>query len=195
MDGKLPTAFLADEAGAMDSYPVEAMRSGQITLQNALGIIISTEYPNDNNVMTDEVDKAKKVLDGLRDNRRIFSLLYEPNDNLLTNDQWKSNDLCILQSNPVAVDIKRVFKKLLEKREDAVIYENKRENYLCKHNNIKYKSLGVEGYIEITKVKACKTVEDLSFWKGKRVWIGLDLSQTEDNTAVAMVTEYNGIIY
>ena len=44
MDGKLPTAFLADEAGAMDSYPVEAMRSGQITLKNKLGIVISTEY-------------------------------------------------------------------------------------------------------------------------------------------------------
>ena len=58
MDGKLPTAFLADEAGAMDSYPVEAMRSGQITLLNALGIILSTEYPNDNNVMIDETDKG-----------------------------------------------------------------------------------------------------------------------------------------
>lgn len=66
MDGKLPSAFLADEAGAMDSYPVEAMRSGQITLLNALGIILSTEYPNDNNVMIDEVDKGKKILDGLR---------------------------------------------------------------------------------------------------------------------------------
>jgi phage terminase large subunit-like protein len=195
MDGKLPTAFLADEAGAMDSYPVEAMRSGQITLQNALGIIISTEYPNDNNVMVDEVDKAKKALDGLRDNRRIFSLLYEPDDYLLINDQWKTNDLCIYQSNPVAVDIKRVFKKLLEKREDAVLYENKRENYLCKHNNIKYKGLGVEGYIDVTKVRECKIKEDLAFWRRKRVWVGLDLSQTDDNTAVAMVTEHEGIIY
>ncbi len=195
MDGKLPTAFLADEAGSMDSYPVEAMRSGQLTLQNALGIIISTEYPNDNNVMIDEVDKAKKALDGLRDNKRIFSLLYEPDDYLLINDQWKNNDLCIYQSNPVAVDIKRVFKKLLEKREDAVLYENKRENYLCKHNNIKYKGLGVEGYVEITKVRECKIKEDLSFWRGKKVWLGMDLSMSDDNTAVAMVTEYNGEIY
>lgn len=31
-----------------DSYPVEAMRSSQITLVNKLGIIISTQYPNDN---------------------------------------------------------------------------------------------------------------------------------------------------
>jgi phage terminase large subunit-like protein len=179
----------------MDSYPVEAMRSGQITLLNALGIIISTEYPNDNNVMIDETDKAKKALDGLRDNRRIFSLLYEPDDYLLQNDEWKTNDLCIYQSNPVAVDIKRVFKKLLEKREDAVIYENKRENYLCKHNNIKYKSLGVEGYIDIMKVRECKIKEDLSFWRGKRVWLGLDLSQSDDNTSVSMVTEHEGKIY
>ena len=65
MDGKLANAFLADEAGAMDSYPVGAMRSSQITLLNKLGIIISTQYPNDNNVMIDEIDKAKKTLDGI----------------------------------------------------------------------------------------------------------------------------------
>ena len=36
MDGKLANAFLADEAGALDEYPVEAMRSSQITLFNKL---------------------------------------------------------------------------------------------------------------------------------------------------------------
>ena len=75
MDGKLANAFLADEAGAMDSYPVEAMRSSQITLLNKLGIIISTQYPNDNNVLVDEIDISKKSLDGLIDDRRRFSLL------------------------------------------------------------------------------------------------------------------------
>lgn len=61
MDGKLANAFLADEAGALDDYPVEAMRSSQITLRNKLGIIISTQYPNDNNVMIDEIDAGKEV--------------------------------------------------------------------------------------------------------------------------------------
>ena len=50
MDGKMANIFLADEAGTMDDYPVEAMRSSQITLRNKLGIIISTQYPNDKNV-------------------------------------------------------------------------------------------------------------------------------------------------
>ena len=191
MDGKLANAYLADEAGAMDSYPVEAMRSSQITLLNKLGIIISTEYPNDNNVMIDEVDKAKKVLDGLRRNKRIFSLIYEPDDDLLVNDQWKSNDLVIYQSNPVAVDNREVFEAIKNMRIDAIDYENKRENYLCKHNNIKYIGLGVEGYVEITKVRECKRKADDKWWNGRRVWIGLDLSLSDDNVCVNMET-YEG---
>ena len=82
MAGRLAKIFLADEAGALDSYPVEAMRSSQITLVNKLGIIISTQYPNDNNVMIDEVDIAKKVLDGVLEKENVFALLYEPDDAL-----------------------------------------------------------------------------------------------------------------
>jgi phage terminase large subunit-like protein len=195
MDGKLANAFLADEAGAMDSYPIEAMRSSQITLFNKLGIIISTQYPNDNNVMIDEIDISKKVLDGLVENRRRFSLLYEPDDDFLINDKWQKDDLVIYQSNPVAVAHEHIFEAIKDMRAMAILYENKRENYLCKHNNIKYKGLGVEGYIEITKVRECRIKEDLAFWKGKRVYLGLDLSQTDDNTAVAMVCEDKGMIY
>lgn len=195
MDGKLANAFLADEAGAMDSYPIEAMRSSQITLFNKLGIILSTQYPNDHNGMIDEVDISKKVLDGLRDNKRRFSLLYEPDDEFLQEDKWMEEDLVIYQSNPVAVSNDYVFDAIKEMRDDAIDYENKRENYLCKHNNIKYKGLGVEGYVEITKVRECKIQENKDFWRGKRVWLGFDLSQTDDNTSVAMTTEEDGVVH
>lgn len=195
MDGKLANAFLADEAGAMDSYPVEAMRSSQITLLNKLGIIISTQYPNDNNVMIDEIDISKKTLDGLMENKRRFSLLYEPDDDLLVNDQWKTNDLVIYQSNPVAINNPHVLEAIKEMRTMAILYENKRENYLCKHNNIKYKGLGVEGFIDVTKVRECRISKNDEFWRGKRVFIGIDLSLSDDNTAVAMVTEHEGEIY
>lgn len=195
MDGKLANIFLADEAGAMDSYPIEAMRSSQITLFNKLGIIISTQYPNDNNAMIDEIDLSKKTLDGLTENKRRFALLYEPDDKYLVNDLWKTEDLVIYQSNPVAVAHDYVFGAIKEMRTMAVLYENKRENYLCKHNNIKYKGLGVEGFIDIQKVQQCKRKDDPEFWRGRRVWLGLDLSQTNDNTALAMLTEENGIIY
>lgn len=195
MDGKLANAFLADEAGAMDSYPVEAMRSSQITLLNKLGIIISTQYPNDNNVFVDEIDISKKSLDGLIDDRRRFSLLYEPDNEFTQGDIWQKEDLVIYQSNPVAVENETIFENIKKMRTYAILYENKRENYLCKHNNIMYKGLGVEGYVEITKVRECCIQENKDFWKGKHVYLGLDLSQTEDNTAVAMVTYDNDKIY
>ena len=195
MDGKLANAFLADEAGAMDDYPIEAMRSSQVTLFNKLGIIISTQYPNDNNAMLTEIDISKKVLDGLYDDERRFSLLYEPDDDFLSDDKWQSEDLIIYQANPVTLKWEHIFNAIKKKRTMAVLYENKRENYLCKHNNIKYKGLGVEGYIEITKVRECKMSKNKDFWQGKKVYLAFDLSQSGDNTAVAMVTEYEGDIY
>lgn len=195
MDGKLANAFLADEAGALDEYPVEAMRSSQITLFNKLGIIISTQYPNDNNVMIDEIDIAKKILDGLLEDRRTFALLYEPDNELQQGDIWMKDDRVIYQSNPVAATHEYIFEELQKKRALAILYENKRENFLCKHCNILYKGLGVEGFIDIQKVRACRRTSDPAWWKGRRVWVGLDLSQTEDNTAVAMATREDDTIY
>ena len=195
MDGKLAHMFLADEAGAMDDYPVEAMRSSQITLREKLGIIISTQYPNDNNVMLTEIDCAKQVLDGLIQDKTYFALLYEPDDDVKAGDKWQTEDLVLYQSNPVAYAHPYIMEDLKKKRAKAVLYENKRENFLCKHCNIQYKSLGVEGFIEITKLRECKIEENIEFWRGRRVWLGLDLSMTEDNTSVAMVTEADGMLY
>lgn len=187
MDGKLANAFLADEAGAMDGYPIEAMRSSQITLRSKLGIVISTQYPNDDNAMIDEIDISKKTLDGLLENKRRFALLYEPDEELLRDDGWMHDDRVLCQANPAAVHNETMMRALKDMRAMAVLYENKRENFLCKHCNIKYKGLGVEGYVEITRVQACVRDADDAWWRGRRVYLGLDLSQTDDNTAVAMV--------
>lgn len=195
MDGKLANMFLADEAGAMDNYPIQAMRSSQITLKNKLGIIISTQYPNDSNAMIDEIDISKKTLDGLLPDKRRFSLLYEPDDEFMTGDKWQTEDLVIYQANPVAYSNEYIFEEIKNMRAMAVLYENMRENFLCKHCNIKYKGLGVEGYIEITKVRQCRIQNNPEFWRGKRVYLGVDLSMTDDNTSVAMVTYSEGYIY
>lgn len=195
MDGKLANAFLADEAGALDDYPVEAMRSSQITLKNKLGIVISTQYPNDNNVMIDEIDIVKKTLDGLMEDRRYFGLLYEPDDELKTGEQWKTDDRILYQANPVAVSYPYIMEELMKKRKIAILYPNKVQNFLCKHCNIQHKSLGVESYVDIAKVKKCRRKEDLSWWRGKRVFVGVDLSMTEDNTSAAMTAVIDGVIY
>ena len=135
LDGKLAAVFNIDEAGLLPDYPLEAMRSSQITLKDKLGIVISTQYPNDNNVMLTEIDIAKKTLDGMTDDRRYFALLYEPDEEIRVN--WRTDDNVIYQSNPVSINNNDIFKSIIKKRTMAIEYESKRENYLCKHNNRK----------------------------------------------------------
>ena len=59
--------------------------------------------------MIDEIDIAKKTLDGLLEDRRTFSLLYEPDTELQQGDNWMTDDRAIYQSNPVAVAHEYIF--------------------------------------------------------------------------------------
>ena len=184
MDGKLPNAFIADEVGALpNSYPIEAMQSGQLNILNKLGFIISTKYPTIDNPFEDEVKYSKQVLDGIVKNESRFSLLYEP-DKL---KGWESDDLILQQANPVALEIPEIWDDLVKKRAKAIAMESARENFVTKHCNIIYQGAGTETYIDVKDVQACRVVDRLINWKGKVVYLGLDLSETNDNTSVAMV--------
>ena len=193
LDGKLANAFLADEDGLMDSYPVEAMTSSQVTLTRKLGIIISTQYPKENSDFTDRVDYAKRIIDGVKEGGSIFSLLYEPDEEIA--GQWQTNDNVLYQSNPFALVSSALMDNLREKREMATLYESTKSNFLCKHCNIQYKGIGTEGYVPIDKVQKCRIPKDDEFWRGKQVYLGLDLSLSTDNTAVAITTVIDGNIY
>lgn len=183
MDGKLPNVFLADEVGALpNSYPIEAMRSGQLNILNKLGCIISTKYPTINNPFEDEVAYAKRVLDGIELDETIFSLLYEP-DNI---KNWTDDDQILKQANPVALEIPEIWEDLIKKRARAIAIESSRENFLTKHCNIIYQGLGTESYVDINDVQKCKVAH--IDWSGRQVYLGVDLSMTNDNCAVAMTS-------
>lgn len=182
LDGRLPSAFLVDEAGALpNNYAIEAMQSGQLTIRNKLGVIISTKYPKTQNPFEDEVNYAKKVLSGTIQDKTLFALLYEPNN---TKD-WMTDDTVLMHANPAALEIPDIWEDLLKKRQKAIESEAKRENFLCKHCNITYQGLGTESYIAIEDVRACKADSRLN-WKDMTVYIGVDLAMTNDNCAVAM---------
>lgn len=182
MDGRLPNAFICDEAGALPiSYPIEAMQSGQLNILNKLGFIISTKYPTTDNPMEEEVTYSKKVLDGIEKDETRFSLLYEP-DKI---EGWETDDLILKQSNPVALEIPEIWEDLVKKRALAIAIESKRENFVTKHCNIIYQGVGTETYIDVKDVQECK-VANID-WQGRVVYLGVDLSETTDNTSVAML--------
>lgn len=182
MDGKLPNVFCADEVGALNTnYPIEAMRSGQLNILNKLGFIISTKYPTIDNPFEEEVSYSKKVLDGIIEDDTRFSLLYEPDNP----KNWETDDMVLKQSNPVALEIEEIWQDLLKKRAYAIAVESARENFVTKHCNIIYQGTGTESYVDVADVQKCK-VSNID-WKGKVAYLGLDLSETNDNTSVSMV--------
>ena len=183
MDGKLPNAFIADEVGALPiSYPIQAMRSGQLNILNKLGFIISTKYPTIDNPFEDEVNYSKKVLEGLQKDETRFSLLYEPDKT----KEWETDDLILKQANPVALEIPEIWEDLVKKRAYAIAVESARENFITKHCNIIYQGAGTETYIDVKDVQECKVAK--LDWTGRVVYVGVDLSQSNDNTAVGMVS-------
>lgn len=191
MDGKLPNVFLADEVGALPNpYAIESMRSGQLNILNKLGCIISTKYPTFSNPFEDEVSYAKRVLDGIEKDETVFALLYEPDEDLI--NKWTTDDNVLKQSNPVALEIPEIWEDLLKKRAKAIAVESVRENFLTKHCNIIYQGMGTESYIDINDVMNCKVAK--IDWTGRKVYIGVDLAMTNDNCAVAMVSEDNNEI-
>lgn len=191
MDSRLPNAFVADEVGALpNSYAIEAMRSGQLNILNKLGCIISTKYPTINNPFEDEVKYLKRVLDNLEKDETVFGLLFEPDDT----KNWATDDLILKQSNPAALENKEIWEDLLKKRAKAIAVESARENFLTKHCNIIYQGLGTESFVDINDVQRCKVTH--IDWTGRNVYVGVDLSMSNDNCAVSMaaVDDDNNIL-
>ena len=182
LDGRLPNAFIGDEVGALpNTYPIEAMQSGQLNILNKLGFIISTKYPSIDNPMEEYVSYAKKILDKTVKDDTVFSLLYEPDNP----KNWETDDLVLKQANPVALEVKEIWSDLLKKRAKAIAMESARENFVTKHCNIIYMGAGTETYIDVAEVQKCK-VSKID-WSGKVAYLGVDLSMTTDNCAVSMI--------
>ena len=192
LDGKLPSVFLVDETGALpNTYAIEAMRSGQLTILNKLGFIISTKYPTLNNPFEDEVDYAKRVLNGAVDDDKVFALLYEPDDT----KGWATNDEVLEQSNPLAIEVTEIMDDLKAKRQVAIEIESKRENFITKHCNIIYSGAGSESFVNVADLQ--KGAVDHIDWNGREVFLGIDLALSTDNCAVSMVAydEDEGKVY
>ena len=189
LDSRKPSVFLVDEAGALPSaYPIAAMESGQLGLFNKLGFVISTKYPTIDNPFESEVNYAKLILDGIETDEELFALLYEPD----VTKGWETDDEILRQTNPAALEVPGIMDDLYKKRRDAILKPSMRENFITKHCNIIYQGVETETYIPVADVQKCK-VKKID-WAGKEVYLGLDLSMSDDNTAVGMVSEDGGSI-
>ena len=156
------------------------MSSSQMNMVNRLGILISTAYNTEANVMTEEIEYCQKVLDGHIVDDACFSLLYMPDEP----KKW-TEDKALKQANPLAIEVKENYDFLVEQRKKALDMPSAITNFKTKHLNIFVNGDVSEVYVSLDDFKKCR-IKDYD-WRGKEVYLGLDLSQTTDNTSLAMV--------
>lgn len=174
-----PSAFVSDEHGNFkDNANFTAMKSGQKNVINPLLFRTTTAYAIDNSIMQDDLEYMKKVFNGLVKNERQFALLYYADEENL----W--NDTGMYQANPLRIE--ENYETIREDRERALEQQSLREEYLTKSMNYFMPANSGEAFISIEQLKPCR-IENFD-WEAREVYIGVDLAETDDNTAVSMIT-------
>lgn len=183
-----PSAFIADEYGAMkDNANVEAMRSGQLSVRNPLMFKLTTAYAEDKSIMLDELEYLKKIYKGLESDDRLFALVYYATEEHL----W--DDIGLQMANPLRIE--ENYEEIRRARQKALAKHCERTEFLTKNMNYFMPSNSGEEFITIDKLRLCKNTRGVFDWRGKNVYVGLDLAMTNDNTAVSMVTIEDDMIY
>lgn len=183
-----PSAFIADEYGAMkDNSNVEAMKSGQLSVRNPLMFKLTTAYAEDKSIMLDELEYLKKIYKETEKDDRLFALVYYATEDHL----W--DDIGLQMANPLRIE--ENYEEIRRDREKALAKPSERTEFLTKHMNYFMPSNSGEEFIQLEKLRLCKNTRGTFDWKGKDVYLGIDLAMTTDNTAVSMVTIEDDMIY
>ena len=182
-----PSAFIADEIGAFkDNKNIQAMKSGQLNVKNPLMFKITTAYAEDKSIMLDELDYLKKIYKETEFDDRLFALLYYAEEKHL----W--DDVGLYMANPLR--IKENYDEIRSSRKTALAKPSEREEFLTKHMNHFLPSNSGEEYVQVEKLRKCKTDENFD-WTGRDVYLGIDLAMSNDNVSVSMAThEFENII-
>lgn len=184
-DGYIPRCYIADEAGTYpNSYVMNALKTGQANEPNALGIILSSKYAKINNPFEKKIRLAKDMLDGKIPNTGTFALLYEPDIKDGDEDAWRYDDLILHHANPALKHNPWLLKSRQNLRQQAINDPDYEAEFLTKVCNIICTDIQTQ-YVPTNLIK--KNMVKHIDWTGREVYIGLDLSTTDDNTAVAII--------
>ena len=183
-----PSAFIADEYGAMkDNSNVGAMQTGQLSVKNPLMFKLTTAYAEDKSIMLDELEYLKKIYQGLEEDERLFALVYYATEDHL----W--DDIGLQMANPLRIE--ENYEEIRNNRKKALAKPSERQEYLTKNMNFFVPSNSGEAYIELNKLRLCRNLRGDFDWKGRDVYVGIDLAQTDDNVSVSMVTIEDDVIF
>lgn len=186
LDGKLLTMVILDEVHELQQSIYDILAHGQISVEEPLLFMLSTKGYTREGLFDSEYDNSRKILDGLVENDRKFSLLYE----LDNPDDWQNEDNWI-QANP-SLGVILTKDKLRQTVQEAVVKPAELNSVKVKHFNLG----GVSGqaYFEYDTINNTE-IFDLKDFKGCECIGGFDLSRTNDLTAFTTLFMKGGRYY
>ncbi|MCR1834982.1 phage terminase family protein [Oceanobacillus caeni] len=180
VNGLAPTLSILDEYGASSTNEMmEVLESGTILQPNALTLIISTAYFDLNAPMyVQEYKHVEKILDGKIEQDNYFALIYEQDDEeeIHNKEMWiKSNPLLEVES------LRDTLLRNLKDKLQEAIEKNDLLGTIVKNFNM-WKQGAENSFLPAKEWQACETDPYNKY--GRDVYLGLDLSRTDDLTAL-----------
>lgn len=167
---------------AKDRRMYETLRRGQVLLNNPSLIIISTAGENLNGPMFEEYEYVTKILSREVNNENYFAFVAEQDDEKEAHDSstWiKSNPLFELEQ------LRYVLTRNIEAEVQEGIDNHGLNGILVKNFNM-WRQASKDTYIPYHDWAKGYTEDELDI-KGRDVYVGIDLSRSEDLTAVSFI--------
>jgi phage terminase large subunit-like protein len=181
--GLSPALCIHDELGRVAgprSELFEALESGMAAQESPLSIIISTQAPTDQDLLSILIDDA---LQGGGDRTKLFLYAADPDDDPWIEETWA-------KANPALGD----FCSLSEMKELAATAQRLPAQEASFRNLNLNQRVAPEGHFISGEVWSQNAGEpDLSVLEDAPVWVGVDLSATQDLTAVVLAAERDGV--
>lgn len=182
LDGFGPTTAILDEwHEAKNRKTYNVIRSGQTQQKNGLLSVISTAGLDLNVPMYEEYLLLERVLEGLDEADRYFIAIWELDneDEIHDQDKW-------IKANPIfeSEEIKKVMLPTIQDDVDLALKQNNLNSVLVKNFNL-WRQASEDSFMGGEDWQAVE-VEPKDI-KGKPVYIGIDLSKTDDLTSVSWI--------
>ena len=182
-DGLSPTLAVIDEYHAhLDNSQVEVMAAGMAARQQPLLFIITTAgFRLDGPCHEEEYSLSKQILEGTLDPapENYFCIVYEMDEN----DDWTDENVWLKANPNLDISVDRQY--LRDRIQEALLSPPKRNKVLTK--NLNRWTQSETRWIQPEAWGACGFPVDRSALAGKDCYVGMDLSATQDLTALALV--------
>ncbi|MDT2597766.1 terminase large subunit [Enterococcus dongliensis] len=191
LDGFGATVAIRDEAHENKDRKVEnVLKSGMAQQKNGLLATISTAGLSLNVPLYEDYLLTNLILEGKEQADRYFIAIWELDDPTEIHDQEKW-----IKANPIfeSEEIKKVMIPTIQDDVDLALKQNNLNSVLVKSFNL-WKQASEDSYMSAEDWQATEVEpQDIT---GKPVYIGVDLSKTDDLTSVSWIVPLdNGKIY